>query len=170
MGAGCIAPELELALPVDSNDPTNALNHRNFNNTIDLQMAFNNSNVAGVEGTPADSDPMQTEGDPENVITGLEFSLPLSALGNPTGDIKLLAFINNGNHDFVANQFSGVGVLTGNFGSLPPDLSFEADGDQFVTIVQPAALAGANAVPEPSSLALLTLAATAMMGSRRRKS
>ena len=160
--AGCAAPELAFALPIDTNDPTNALNHRNFNNTVGLEMAFDNSNIAGVEGGGG----AVVTGDPENVITGLEFSIPLSALGNPTGDIKLLAYINGTGHDFASNQFSGVGVLTGNFGNLPPDLSTEAEGDQFVTIGAPAAAAAA--VPEPTSLMLLALAASALVGGRRR--
>ncbi len=164
-GAGCIAPELEFVLPVDSNDPTNALNHRNFNNTIDLQMAFDNSNIAGVEGGSG----AVVTGDPQNVITGLEFSIPLSALGNPAGDIKLLAYINGGGHDFSSNQYSGTGILQGNFGSLFPDLEFEAPGEQFVTITQPVALAAASAVPEPTSLALLAIAATALVGCRRQQ-
>ena len=162
-GAGCAAPELEFALPVDSDDPTNTKNHRDFNNTIGLEMAFNNSNVAGVEGGGG----AVVTGDPQNVITGLEFSIPLSALGNPTGDIKLLAYVNGTGHDFVSNQFSGVGVLAGNFGGLPPDLEFEAAGNQFVTI--PNGVLVIAAVPEPGSLALLSLTAAAcsLIGRRR---
>ena len=162
-GAGCVAPELEFALPVDSNDPTNALNHRDFDNSIGLEMAFNNSNIAGVEGGSG----AVVTGDPQNVITGLEFSIPLSALGNPAGDIKLLAFINGSGHDYVANQFSGTGVLTGNYGGLPPDLEFEAAGDQFVTI--PNGSPALTTVPEPTSLALLSLSAAAcgLLGRRR---
>ncbi len=163
-GAGCIARELEFVLPVDSNDPTNTKNHRNFNNTIDLQMAFDNSNIAGVEGGSG----MVVSGDPQNVITGLEFSIPLSAIGNPTGDIRLLAYINGTAHDFSSNQYSGVGVLQGNFGGLFPDLDFEAAGDQFVTITQPPLVATSAAVPEPSALVLLTLAASALVSCRRR--
>jgi hypothetical protein len=164
-GAGCVAPELEFALPIDSDDTTNnSKNHRDFNNTIGLEMAFNNSNVAGVEGGGG----AVITGDPQNVITGLEFSIPLSALGNPTGDIKLLAFVNSGGHDFVANQFSGEGVLQGNFGGLPPDLEFEAPGNQFVVISQGVAIA--TAVPEPNCLVLLGYAAVAWgLVSRRRQ-
>jgi hypothetical protein len=160
-GAGCAAPELEFALPVDSNDPTNTKNHRDFNNTIGLEMAFNNSNVAGVEGGSG----AVATGDPQNVLTGLEFSIPLAALGNPTGDIKLLAYINGTGHDYSSNQFSGEGVLQGNFGSLFPDLEAEAPGNQFVTI--PNGVAAITAVPEPGSLVLCALAAIGCLCSRR---
>lgn len=164
-GAGCVAPELELALPVDSDDPTNTKNHRDFDNTIGLEMAFNNSNVAGVEGGGG----AVVTGDPQNVITGLEFSIPLSALGNPTGDIKLLAYVNGTGHDYSSNQYSGTGILAGNFGSLFPDLEFEADGEQFVTIPNGApALVALTTVPEPSSLVLLSVTAAACGLLRRR--
>lgn len=163
-GAGCVAPELELALPVDSNDPTNTKNHRDFNNTIGLEMAFNNSNVAGVEGGGG----AVVTGDPQNVITGLEFSIPLSALGNPTGDIKLLAYVNGTGHDYSSNQYSGTGILAGNFGSLFPDLEFEAADDQFVTIPNGGPLTGLTTVPEPSSLVLLSVTAAACGLLRRR--
>lgn len=155
-GAGCIAPELELALPVDSNDPTNTKNHRDFDNsTLGLEMALNNSNIAGVEGGSG----AVVTGDPQNVLTGIEFSIPLSALGNPTGNIKMLAYVNGTGHDFASNQWAGTGVLQGNFGTLPPDLSTEAEGDQFVTI--PNGVLAVTAVPEPNSMALLSLAAAA---------
>ncbi|NOZ39181.1 MAG: PEP-CTERM sorting domain-containing protein [Planctomycetes bacterium] len=165
-GAGCIARELEFVLPVDSNDPTNALNHRDFNNEIDLELAFDNSNIAGVGG----ADPSTFTGDPENVITGLEFSIPLEELGLAatgfSGDIKITAFINGTGHDFVANQFSGDGSNTANFGGLPPDLAFEAAGDQFVTVQVPAASA-VGAVPEPSSAVLIVLGALGIVTRRR---
>lgn len=165
-GAGCIARELEFVLPVDSNDATNALNHRNFDNEIDLELAFDNSNIAGVGG----GDPSTFTGDPENVITGLEFSIPLDELGLTAagfaGDIKITAFINGTGHDFVANQFSGDGSNTGNFGGLPPDLSLEADGDQFVTVSVPA-LSAAGSVPEPTSAVLLMFGAFGFLLRRR---
>jgi PEP-CTERM motif-containing protein len=126
-------------------DPTNDLNHRDMDNTIGLQMAVNQSNIAGVNGGTG-----ATLGDPQNVTTGFEFAIPLAAIGNPTGDIKVTAFINGAGHDFASNQFSGAGILgvnpgtdgAGNFVNPAPgvdvfgiDLSTIA-GDQFVTISQ----------------------------------
>jgi PEP-CTERM motif-containing protein len=129
--------------PVDTlGDPTNSLNHRDMDNTIGMLMAVNQSNVAGVNGSGGPD--FTNTGDPENVITGFEFAIPLAAIGNPTGDIKVTAFINGTGHDFAANQFSGVGVLGANLGSgdgtftgnlANLDLSTIA-GDQFVTITQ----------------------------------
>ena len=51
---------------------------------------------------------MQTD-DPQNVTTGLEFSIPLSQIGNPTGNIKLTAFVNGGGHNYSSNQVFGGG-------------------------------------------------------------
>lgn len=162
-GAGCIAQELQFALPVDSDDPTNTKNHRDFDNTIGLEMALNNSNVAGVEGGSGEV----ITGDPQNVITGIEFSIPLAALGNPTGPIKMLAYVNGTGHDWSSNQFSGVGVLQGNFGNLFPDLELEAPGDQFVTIPYTPGLSAIAAVPEPSTIVLLGLVAASCLCGRK---
>lgn len=155
--AGCIAPELDFVLPQDSNDPMNALNHRDMENTVDLQLALDNSNIAGVEG----GNGALVTGNPQDVFTGIELSIPLDQLLDfsnaiPSGDIRVLVFVNGTGHDFSSNQFSGEGVLQGNFGSLFPDLELEAAGNQFVTINQASA---AGAVPEPSVIALMGLAA-----------
>jgi hypothetical protein len=69
-------------------------------NTFRIRAAIDNSNVGGVSGgCGAD--------DPGAVTTGIEVAIPLSALGNPTGCIKMLAFINGASHDFVSNQMLG---------------------------------------------------------------
>ena len=166
-GAGCIARELEFALPVDTNDdPENVRNHRDFENTIDLQLAFDNSNIAGVMGSQGPN--FDNTGDPENVITGMEFSIPLSEIGDPASlsDIKITTFINNGNHDFLSNQVSGVGILDENI-SAPGFADFSSfDGDQFVTLNVPAVTA-ASVVPEPSSIAMALIMACGLFARRR---
>ncbi len=178
-GAGCLPKELEFALDVDLiNDPLNDFSHRNMDNIVDLQMAFDNSNVDGVNGDGGLA-PFYTGGIdpllefPAAVTTGIEFSIPLSQIGNPTGtSIKITAFINGGSHDFLANQVSGVGVLQENIG--PPGFADFSDslsfpGDQFVSIAAPAVAGGTAAVPEPTSLALVCLGAL-VCGCRRRRS
>ncbi len=129
----CSPPEHEFAEPIDVvNDPNNTRNHRNFLNDIDLRMAINNSNTAGVNGGSGPA-----TGNPQSVQTGIEFSIPLAVLGNPTSEIKLTAFIGNGGHSHVSNQFSGVGVLQGNLGS-PGTLNLaNIAGNQFVSIPVP---------------------------------
>ena len=120
------------------NDPFNDRNHRDADNTVGMLMGVNQSNVGGVNGCgdPVTCAAGQT-GTPELVTTGIEIAIPLAALGNPAGDIRVTAFVNGGGHDFASNQFSGVGVLdanlAGDFANM--DLSTIA-GDQFVTITQ----------------------------------
>lgn len=167
-GAGCAVPELEFVLPVDSNDPTNTLNHRNFDNSVGLQLGVDNSNNVGVSGEAGDNnytDP--TTEDPSLVTTGFEFSIPLSEIGNPDAlsDIKVTTLINGSGFDFSSNQYGGDGVLQNNLGGdgsggftgdfSGVDLS-SITGDQFVTIQVPAA-PPVSGVPEPTSLLLVGL-------------
>jgi hypothetical protein len=185
-GAGCAAREFEFALDVDPTEigtvSPNTSNHRNFNNFVDLQMALDNSNVGGVRGSGGPFDLVEGEDNPQDVRSGIEFSIPLSAIGNPTGNIRVTAMINGGNHDFLANQVAGEGIVNydgpgtgGNLGNLlfgaSPLGSFDdIPGNQFVTVANPglggAAVAG---VPEPSSLlmALATLAISVVATRRR---
>lgn len=127
----CMPPEHEFAEPIDTvNDPANVRGHRDFLNDVGLRMAIDNSNTAGVNaGSSA------ATGTPQNVVTGIEFSLPLSALGHPLGPIKIAAFVNNGSHSFVSNQFAGTGVLRGNLGGSLSSINLATiAGDQFVTV------------------------------------
>jgi len=131
----CNPPEHEFAEPVDTvSDPSNTRNHRDLANDIDFRMAINNSNTQGVVfGTGP------TGGNPQDVLTGIEFSVPLTELGSPSGPIKIAAFINNGPHDFVSNQFAGDGILQGNLGSNLAAINLgNIAGDQSVTVTLPA--------------------------------
>ncbi len=107
----CSVPEYEFVEPVLPSDPDNVRNHRDMRNIIDLRMGMDNSNIAGVNGVgpPGPWDLSETA-DPENVVTGLEFSVPLSVLGYTDGDIKVTAFVNSGDHKYVSNQFAGFGL------------------------------------------------------------
>ena len=62
-------------------------------NSINLLAAFDNSNVLGVTSDSGNI------GDPATATTGLEVAIPLSALGNPTGTIKILAVLTGGTWD-----------------------------------------------------------------------
>ncbi len=70
------------------------------------------------------------------VTTGIEFSIALSALGNPTGPIKLTGFISSGSYDFFSNQVIGdIPPGTTNLGD-PRGINFATisfPGNEFVT-------------------------------------
>ena len=67
-----------------------------------IGFGLNNSNTAGVTGDVNGG--AATASDAQAVGTGIEISIPMSALGNPT-NIKVLAAVNGGNDAFMSNQF-----------------------------------------------------------------
>lgn len=96
-----------------------------------IQMGFNNSNVAGVDGGtgPADG---------SGVRTGVEIALPLNLIGvDPVSpqNIKICAFVNGQGHDFASNQFiAGLGPDNGNLGE-PRFVNLAAiPGNQYVVV------------------------------------
>jgi hypothetical protein len=107
-------------------------------NTQPIEVAYDNSNVAGVLGGSAAADQAAALA----VQTGLELSVALADLGYSSGNIKVCVFVNNGDHNYASNQFLGPlappqgnlgGDGGGNFtGSLVIGLASFA-GDQFFT-------------------------------------
>jgi hypothetical protein len=55
-----------------------------------VKAGFDNSNVQGVTSDP------NNIGNPATAVNGLEVAIPLSALGNPTGEIRVLAVLTGG--------------------------------------------------------------------------
>jgi hypothetical protein len=135
-----------------------------------IGVAFNNSNTGGVAGGTNAANQAAAAA----VTTGVEFAIPLSALGNPNPlNIKVSAMVNGSNHDFLSNQFlggltppqgnlggDGAGNFNGTVGQINLESGAYASGEQFFTIV-----------PEPSTLALAGLSASGVVATmfRRRK-
>ena len=97
-------------------------------------LAFDQSNTGGVDGTAASA------GLAGAVVTGLEFVLPLAALGAPTGSLKVAAFVNGGSHDYLSNQvLAGVPAGTGNLATASAVNFNTPAGNQYFTVALPAA-------------------------------
>jgi hypothetical protein len=113
-----------------------------------IQLGYDNSNTGGVGGTLGQN----TGG--ESVTTGYEFLIPLAALGNPTGDIKIMAQIADPNHVFRSNQVLG-GLGAGASQSNTNWNYHTVSGDQFFVI------------PEPGSLVLVAIGMLGLIGFTR---
>jgi len=93
-----------------------------------VMVTINNSNGVGVSGGCGASSGA-------GVGTGVEFAIPLALIGNPSGCIKVCAFINGGGHDYLSNQVLGsLPVGTCNLGE-PRSVDFnQFDGNQYFTL------------------------------------
>ena len=94
-----------------------------------ILCTIDNSNVDGVSGEPG----VQFNGG-AGITTGVELAIPLSAIGDPTADFKVCAFVNGTAHNFLSNQ-----VLGGLFGlenlGEPRLVDFSSlSFDQFFTV------------------------------------
>lgn len=92
-----------------------------------IRATIDNSNTGGVSGgTGADSG--------AGVISGVELRIPLAAIGNPMGAVRICAFVNGASHDFVSNQVLGPIGGGSNFGE-PRNVNFASvGGNQFFSV------------------------------------
>ena len=126
-----------------------------------IALTINNSNTTGVTSGTAPNDAA-------TVGTGIELSISLAALGWDGSDIKIAAFINNGDHNYLSNQvLGGLALGTGNLGGDGAGnftgSAYGVDfrqfaGNQYFTLV----------VPEPASMGLIGMGALAGLARRRR--
>jgi hypothetical protein len=101
-----------------------------------FQVAFNNTLVSTMNGLAAGT----AYSGGASATTGLELAIPLADLGTISGNIDVLADIDNGGLSYLSNQFlPGMPTGTGSLGTATFD-----DPNYFVV-----------PVPEPSTLALL---------------
>lgn len=134
-------------------------------NSLGVSIALNNSNTQGVNGNQGTAQGFNAL----TALTGTEIQIPLASLGIGTANgLRVMAFINGQNHDYLSNQIlgslpvgtnnlggDGAGLYTGNVGGINLNGSYAA-GDQFFTLV-----------PAPGSLALLGLGGLAAARRRR---
>ncbi|HVM59326.1 MAG TPA: BACON domain-containing protein [Verrucomicrobiae bacterium] len=86
-------------------------------NPFGVQATVNNMNIAGVDSSACYDDPSVFQ--QGSVTNGIELGIPLAALGNPTGTVKVCAFVNGIAHDYISNQILGpvnTGTCQGSLG------------------------------------------------------
>src|ERR1017187_5308368 len=76
------------------------------NGTFGIQAALNNSNTNGVTVDPSGCGASATS-HPESVTTGVELAIPLAAIGSPTGQVSICAFITDDQYASMYNQVLG---------------------------------------------------------------
>jgi len=103
-----------------------------------IRVTIDDRNVAGVTaGCAAASG--------AGVTTGVEWAIPLAALGNPTGCLRICAFETVSSHRSVINQVLGPLPPGSCVPGLPSTVSFATyAGDQFFTICDPTPARGTS--------------------------
>ncbi len=134
-------------------------------NALSVLAALNNTNVGGVNGNAGTAQGPNAL----TAFTGVEVQVSLASLGIGTANgLRVMAFVNGANHDYLSNQFlgslpigtgnlggDGAGGYNGTVGQINLNAGY-AGGDQFFTLV-----------PAPGSLALLGLGGLAAARRRR---
>lgn len=69
-------------------------------NPLGVQVAIDNRNIAGVAGTSSGCAASSGAG----VVTGIEWAIPLAALGNPEGCVSVIAFLGWKGNSSISNQ------------------------------------------------------------------
>jgi len=98
--------------------------------SLGVLASIDNSTVAGVAAGGC----APGAGSGAGVNTGVELAIPLSAIGNPTACVRVVAIVNGGGHDFMSNQV--LAAATGACNLADPrfvDLNQHA-GAQYFTI------------------------------------
>ncbi len=96
--------------------------------SLGVKVTINNSNAAGVGGAAP------SPGSGAGVTTGVEVAVPLALLGNPTGCVKVCAFVNGASHDYLSNQVLGPATGAGNLAE-PRAVNFASlGGNQYFTV------------------------------------
>jgi hypothetical protein len=124
--------------------PNNVLLVSGHGNLDGILVSLINSNTAGVDGTTCTTNPA---GAAQSVAaaavrTGVELAIPLAAIGSPTGQVKVCAFITKQLYDEMYNQVlgpvtGGAGFCTNSFGD-PAFVDFSTlPGQNFFTLTVP---------------------------------
>jgi len=87
-----------------------------------VRAALNNSNTNGVQMDLSGCEVNGAPFNPQNVKTGVELAIPLSAIGSPTGSVSVCAFITDDQYASMYNQVlapinGGPSECQGSFGS-----------------------------------------------------
>jgi hypothetical protein len=93
-----------------------------------IRIAFNDDNRLGLGSGCGPASQVAVE-------TGIEFAIPLSAIGNPTGCIRVCAFVTGQDPSMISNQV--MGPIPPGTCSLTPAASTDfsaVPGDQFFTV------------------------------------
>ena len=116
-----------------------------LNNGISLALNNTHTSTMGASGAALSG---ATSG--ANTLTGLELSIPLSLLGNASGNIEVMTDMNGNGDDYISNQLlPGLAVGSGNLGTAT--FNFGSTPGEFFTV----------AAPQPSSAALFATRTTA---------